>query len=564
MIHKSYKNILLTAFLSFLYSFFIVYGLYIKYFLNQNYSIFILFLLMLLLAIPLYFIINKIWVLLDLCANFKTLSVNKVKCLILLSSFILFCWCIVWLASWPGYYCYDTYVYNKFIESEYLTTLHPVFHTILVGNILKFGCMLFGNFNRAVAFYILFQMLICFLLVVRILHIMIFKDAPRFLIIISVGFFALCPSISLFVLCTTKDVMFSIYLILFSINIYFLFQKNNKKQIAIRVFFCFVLSFLLVVQRNNGIYALIPSIIIIAVLLVKTGTLKITKFVVLAVGGGLILGVIFNGPISTVYLKAKNSDSFREMISVPAAQLARSAQVDTSMDSSLFKDFGVDVEKLIQAYSKWSTNSDGFRKFFWTEKNERKLEFIKFWIQEFPNHPRAYLESFLKLTEGAWNPFVYIHAYNDGGSYKTESSIFAANSETPVQIRSKFPELQKCLWSWSRSNPFKAYPFFAWTSSVAFFLWLYLLVLIRALIKRNIAVIAFCIPMLFVVCTSLLGPTVLIRYYWFLFLAAPFFLFLLIHDLSDKRQTNFKNLIPKKNIGKVKFLKFFNKPNNYL
>lgn len=248
--------------------------------------------------------------------------------------------------------------------------------------------------------------------------------------------------------------------------------------------------------------------------------------------GGGILGFIWNGPISQGILHVETSNSFKEMISVPVAQLARSAETDPDMDVSDFSALGVDVETLVASYSGKSTNSDCFRTLFWPAVDEgKKAQLIKVWISEFPKHPRAYLEAFLNLTESAWSPFAYISSYNsEGAAYdydKTESSIFAATEEEPVQMNSKFPKLQSLMWSWSRSNPFTTYPFFSWTSSVAFFVWQFLLVLTRSIIQRNKSTIAFSMPLLFVAVTSLLGPTVLIRYYWFLFLSAPFLLFLL-------------------------------------
>lgn len=282
------RSNVLTAMLSFTYALFIVYGIFFKVGADWTIPFWLIIFLIFLITLPFFFGINKLWELLDSHSNFKTIERNQTKFLIASCAFILICWIVVWLASWPGYYCYDTIHFNMYLQNGTLSTQQSVFHTFVVGNVLRVSLAIFGGFNRAVAFYIFLQMLVCFLLIIWMLRIMIKKEAPRFVVIVSVAFFALCPSISLFVICTTKDVMFSIFLVAFSVNVYLIFNEENSKKLTRKIFFLVILTFLVIIERNNGIYGIIPSSIIFFILLKKRCLRKVT-LVTLALVGGVFL-----------------------------------------------------------------------------------------------------------------------------------------------------------------------------------------------------------------------------------------------------------------------------------
>lgn len=159
-------------------------------------------------------------------------------------------------------------------------------------------------------------------------------------------------------------------------------------------------------------------------------------------------------------------------------------------------------------------------------------DLIKAWTSALPTHLRSYLVGLLALTESAWNPFAYSAVYNNpGASYEydvTEASTFAAWVEEPAVSDSKLPFLSSLLWRYSRGDPFNTYPLFAWTSSVSFYFWLLLLALVRCICGQRRSGLCYCAILLCVTCTSLLGPCVLLRYYWFLVLTAPLLLCFLV------------------------------------
>lgn len=520
-----------TFILSFLYAFFLVYGLYFKFKGSGPTSLWILAVFIVIATFAFYWALTKLWRFID-THSFHTKFENSKKLVVVSSAIILISWIVVWFASWPGYYAYDTNFYTDYIQNGTINNMQSVFFTLLVGNILKAGMYLFGNFNGAVAFYVGIQTAICYIFVIYVLKTMVKMQAPRVLFVVSVIYLATCPSISLYVLCTTKDTLFSLILIAFSLNSYFVVKGEEQNRITSRLVFFAIFAFLVIVLRDNGIYAIVPSVILLFILINSMGHRKKAVFVTLACTTGILLAMVWTGPVVTNCFNTTSSNPMKQMISIPAAQLANAAATDSEFDTSKLEELGVDRDTLVILYENHPDNSDAFRVQFWDAIESGKFaRFLQIWVEELPSHPRAYAEAFLELTECAWSPFDYIHCYNfQGNTYfdGSESSVFFALCEAPAQTDSKLPGLYNVLWDYSRNNPLTAYPLFAWTSSVAFFVWLFLLLLTRAFIKKNKPCIVFCVPMLFVVLTCLLGPTVLIRYYWFLFLSAPLLVTLLI------------------------------------
>ena len=168
-------------------------------------------------------------------------------------------------------------------------------------------------------------------------------------------------------------------------------------------------------------------------------------------------------------------------------------------------------------------------------------EFLRTYFQLGLKYPEVYLDAFLVLTYEARYPFSTIDGYNAWNSayIGTDTSLYGCGVEPPGQLNSKIPWLFDILWKISRFNVLQSNPLTAWTVSVPFCLWTFVLVLARAFIKRRKEVIVPSLLILFMVFTLLLGPMVLIRYYLFVFYLLPAFLFYLF-KYSPSRETHTK------------------------
>jgi hypothetical protein len=168
--------------------------------------------------------------------------------------------------------------------------------------------------------------------------------------------------------------------------------------------------------------------------------------------------------------------------------------------------------------------------------------FLNLYIQEGIKHPSVYFDAFIALTYEAWYPFSTVDGYCRDAStghayYLSETSLFACDVEPPGVLNSKIPQLYDLLWDISRFKVLQNNPLTAWLVSVPFFLWLFMLVLCRSIIKRRYDIMIPCILCAAVVLTLLLGPMVVVRYYLFLLYLFPLMLYFLIAP-NPEQETN--------------------------
>lgn len=534
-IHKwlfpNVRTTIITSILSLLFSGFTVAG----YLLHSRNSLWISFKVLALIGVLwvlFYGALSALWKF-DDRHRVRSIKILPKRYFILSILFIAVCWVLVWLASWPGYYVYDTGAFSDYLNSGQLSNWQSVFHTLVVSTVIRIGKFIFGSYNGGVALYLGMQMLFVLALTAVMLYFLLYKQRcglPVF--IVSVLFLGLSPSISMFALCSTKDTMFPVVLLawvlLFTVSI----QQDNVIKSPVYDIALFLLTFLVCAYRNNGAYIII-ALLPFAFFLIHTNKgEKWKKSAILSIICivGVAASLIWSGPVATT-LNAKKQNPLREMISIPTIQLARAATDSPSIDHDGLAKLGVDSNTLAYQYQSFARCTDPMRALLADsiDQGGHGPEMLHYYLSQFPNHERSYVIGPLVLTDAAWSPFAFIRGYNDPyrstfDYNKTESSIFAAVVEAPAKAHSFLPGLSNILWKYSRSNPFHRYPAFAWTSMVSFFFWLTLLALARTLITRNRRGILISLLFLIAAGTSLLGPMVLIRYYWFMFLGAPMLL----------------------------------------
>ena len=192
------------------------------------------------------------------------LSTNKKQLIAFL--IIVVCWIPVFLAAYPGYFCYDAYDEFKGYAFEGITTWHSVIHNILLGAIITNIGNALHDINIGIAVYTISQMLIvagCFTYCISFLE---KYNTSKIIKIISILYYALFPVIAMFAICSTKDTIFSalaVVSVILAIEALldkekFLNSKWNQIKFAIIIF-------LAIIFRNNAIYAYIPFLIIFTI-----------------------------------------------------------------------------------------------------------------------------------------------------------------------------------------------------------------------------------------------------------------------------------------------------------
>lgn len=436
---------------------------------------------------------------------------------------MIFCWIPVLLAGYPGFFCYDASDQLKQVTEGIYSVHHPLTHTLLLGKTILFIKEQTGSYELGVLFFCVFQMLITTAIFTKIILWIEKKTTSRFLLLGAFCFYAFYPTIVLFGLCTTKDSLFTAMTTLCMLSLYDLTEdckgaEEKKSKKTALLFFCsLTASFLL---RNNGIYTWVLFFVVLFITQRNR-----SKAVFFLTAPAIVLAVLINGAAART-LKAENTDGFREMLSVPAQQLAR---VYNQEGSDFFSD-----EKLASLYSfipEWDIVnyneklSDPIKANLKVGMNSSIKDFTLLWIKTGLKAPRIYLEAFFMQTYQVWYPLTIPDGYcgeNGKPRYQESASCyFAFDPEEPLNAKSLLPGLGTVYRQFSRQMTFQTVPVVPVLFSIGSMLWLHLFLGGYAIIKKRNGALALFLLLLCSVLTCMLGPITLVRYYLILFYSLP-------------------------------------------
>ena len=222
-------------------------------------------------------------------------------CAILFFCSYLIC---LWAYS-PGICAYDIST-----QTEQALGLQPVsrFHSPL-HTFLWWGCLKIQEITgiSSLFLYGLFQILITALIFSRFQRLLMDHQASKSTFILSFLFFAVNPVICIFAGIMTKDVLFGLFVLSFSMDLLEWRQQNRRSLAGILadLLLCMLL-------RNNMIYAVVAWLLI---LLVFKHSRKLAG--ILCISAALYF--LINGPVfSRLYVR---KGEVSEMLSVPVQQI---------------------------------------------------------------------------------------------------------------------------------------------------------------------------------------------------------------------------------------------------
>ena len=301
-----------------------------------------------------------------------------------------------------------------------ITNHHPVLHTLLLGTCLKIGNSI-GNDNFGLFIYSIIQITVLLsTLSYTIYYMKKMKSSFNFRFIVLL-IYSLVPMFPMYAMSSVKDVLYSSFIILYTIEIYNILKSKDKINI-IRVIYVFIISLLIILFRNNGFYILILSF---PFLLIN----KINRKKVLIL---LLLIVSFNFSYNKVilpYFKITPT-SIREALSIPFQQSARYVKYNkVSKEEYKVYDKLLDMRTLAARYD--PELSDPVKnKFNRNYTSEDLKEYFKVWLRDFFKDPKTYIDATVNNTYGYFYPvpikwYVY-HKYdtrivNNGFNYHYNS-----------------------------------------------------------------------------------------------------------------------------------------------
>lgn len=435
---------------------------------------------------------------------------------------LLVAWLPYFIIKFPGSVSIDAVGQIRQFLGEYkLTTHHPFFSTVSMGSCVKIG-MLFGSQNIGVLLYVILQyiaMAAVFAYCISSINAYNPGGVYNWILLIFYAFSPAFPSYATFVV---KDTFYCMVFTLFVLSLLKIVLnlkqgKSEKKDI----FLCSVTSFLVMISRNNGIYSVVPTLIVLIMIWIIKAKEKIKVSCILALPILLYCGYDF---LQYDVLKIEEG-SIKEALSIPFQQTARYVkehQEDVTEEEKRIINKVLDYDNLGELYI--PTVSDPVKATYKGDKAALK-EYFKVWFGQLKKHPVTYVEATVNTS--------YLAFYPDTPNIRAYGIISDMENS---QLGGVFSMLRIVLLAFVMG--LSLVPIVSIFINPVYYIWLLIYNVICSIFKKQLLDLIVFIPMIVQLMVVIAGPAVLNhpRYlypiYWSILLTIPF-----IVEQSKKDET---------------------------
>ncbi len=434
--------------------------------------------------------------------------------------------CIPFATYYPAIMAYDVIPQLDQIRVSGLTTHHPLIHTLLLKGCLAAGefASFFSNGDRAgLAMYSLIQMAAAaggFAWIYTFLRRHRVNRWLSYAFVLCAAFF---PTHGMLAVSVTKDTIYAVLVMVFTAFVFELSVRETCPEKGWLVCYI-VLTALLLLFRNNSIYAWLFHVAVISFCTWKKRPFFGRLF--LCHGAALLLYLLVNGLM--IHAVSATSDTYaREMLSVPAQQIARVAQYheeeltqqDLEALGAVWKEGLPEYEPAIADRSKRDIAGD----------QETLRHFAGEWISLGLRYPGEYAKAFLLKNKGIWDltDTTYlndIYSYAKGYlqiTYPSDQQVYMDALAPGYERHQKLQILQSLYRYFAAGDELWRYcPPMALVMQPAFYTFLLLFCCFCCIgLKKPVLLLPAVFP-LALLGTLLLGPCVLTRYMYPLMLSA--------------------------------------------
>ncbi|MCF2657177.1 DUF6020 family protein [Lacrimispora saccharolytica] len=443
-------------------------------------------------------------------------------------------WMPVFFALYPGAFVYDATEEYVEVISRQFTMHHPLLHVLALGGIVHLFEYIGAGANLGIAVYVLLQMLVMSAALSFVVRSLQMWGVTKRYAFITVLFFSIFPLFPLYAVCTAKDGLFTVFLLVSIVSMGNIIRSTDAEKEPVSttsmsdMVIFLVSSTLMMMLRNNGLYAYTATALIIVIVFIvdrrhrSASSNRITArlLILMALSIVLLLG-------STRILKlatGATDGEHQEMLTVPIQQLARtytySPEAFTPDEEALLKAFI--PEDYLTTYSPRISDvlKSGFDNQYY--ESHRAL-FYKLWLTIGARRPITYLNAHLGTSYG----YVYPDALNNvykGNTMNTftytDSSYFGFETEPPGTRESMLPALEFLIEKLSLDLFQQKCPVLSMLFAPGFVFWVFFFVLVGYVDRKNLPMMLL---VLMTFATVLLGPTTLVRYVLILWYITPLY-----------------------------------------
>ena len=323
-----------------------------------------------------------------------------VFCIILIYSSVLF------LFGYPGTLTMDSVSQlNQIATGEY-SNHYPFYHTILIKVCVDLGLLLFGDINKAIAFYSVIQIIIVAFCISFMISTISQIGTPKIIRLSWLIWFLLLPIHVVFSFTMWKDVLFGYFVAIFAACIYRIVKGiggaffNNVLLFLSSLIFCLF--------RSNGLFAFLISFMAFLIIY----KMKYKKAVLIMLFSACIaIGLKY--PVLDMLEVPQPRTA--EGLSIPEQQIAR-VIVDgkqlTENETMLISRV-IDIDKVPELYLDYL--SDPIKAAIDDQYlSTHKREFFDIWISIGRRYPKEYLKAWIDQTRGYWNAGYDVAPYTYG------------------------------------------------------------------------------------------------------------------------------------------------------
>ena len=434
---------------------------------------------------------------------------------------ILVCWLPFYLWSFPGIVTSDSTTQIIQAINHNYSNHHPVLQTWVIQGVMAITSAFSDSLNTAVAFYIILQCIVLALIYAYVVSTLCDYKVKPIICYAVLLYFAIMPYNVMMSLNMWKDTLFSGGFLLFIICTWRIIQGSKGKDLLL----LFLGGIILCMLRNNGWYAFIVSIPVIAVFFWKKR--KDACFVLIAI---LISAAILRGPIFKKFNVL--GPNIVESLSIPMQQIANVISNDKELTKEEEEIISavVDIDKIKETYD--CRYADYIKNLVLSKGNtdaivNDKAGFFKAWLQIGLRNPGLYLQAFVNQTEGYYNPDIQRWQYTQG----------VWNTQMPIYSRSLLPEGIGAIFKWYVSDWLYRVPVIGIIKSIGFFVWIMFALLGLCIIKRKYSPVVLFVPLVIYWGTIVVATPVYaeFRYIYPLFVTMPvLILSIFLADQTEK------------------------------
>lgn len=421
---------------------------------------------------------------------------------------LMFFWSLVALSAYPGVFMGDSMdQVMQYYGYFNMKAGHPVASTIITGWFVRLGNLIStGSFG--IFLFTLFQVMIFSLIFAYSLS-WIFKITKNrkytlmLLIIVMI-----LPSINGVIILTTKDILFSAFFLMFTLQLALLLMGENK-YINDLLYMASVLGMMLF--RYNTKYFLFLSLIVYLCIFILNKKVRKTYFKIIGITVlTLFLGNMINGYLVNTYVIEQPQPNRREILSLPFQQTARFINYHenelTQNDKKIINNV-LDYDKIKENYN--PRLADPVKRTHDEEATrDEMLAYFKLWWKLIKLHPVTAIEATMANHSTLLNIDKSKNQYYENG-VRMDHDYLAERYEqaydelglTDKSISLKLNQVRMTIY-----RVIDRLPFLSQLNNYGFHLFLIFVFLGYSIRNKNVKLLSLLLPIIFLVMTLVAGP----------------------------------------------------------